>query len=83
MSRVTKWLRPNRFSLNVAKTEIIIFRSEKTIMTEKMNFRLSGRKIKTKKQTKYLGIVIDEHLSFKTHIKSFKQNIIRATDLLV
>ena len=29
MSRVTNWLRANRISLNVAKTEIIIFSQSK------------------------------------------------------
>ena len=32
---------------------------------EKLNFRISGRKIKTKTQTKYLGEILDEHLNFK------------------
>ena len=36
MSRVTHWLRANRISLNVAKTEIILFRSCRTKMTKKL-----------------------------------------------
>ena len=36
-----------------------------------MNFQISGQKIKTKKQTKYLGIVIDGHYPLK-HIQNFK-----------
>ena len=38
MSRVTHWLRANRISLDVAKTEIIIFRSCRTKITKKLNF---------------------------------------------
>ena len=34
-----------------------------------MNFQIGGQKIKTKKQTKHLGIIIDDYLSFKTHIE--------------
>ena len=34
-----------------------------------MNFLISDQKIKTEKQTSYLGFIIDEHLS------SIKQNI--------
>ena len=37
-----------------------------------MNFQISGQKIKTKKQTEYLGIIMDEYLFFKTHIESVK-----------
>ena len=49
MSQESKWLRVIRISLNVAKTEIIIFRSEKTTITKKMNSQISSQKIKTNK----------------------------------
>ena len=35
-----------------------------------------------RRQTKYLGLIIDEHLSFKTHIESVKQKITQAAGLL-
>ena len=38
-----------------------------------MNFRLSGQKIRQKTCTKYLGVLIDEHLLFKDHINFLKQ----------
>lgn len=38
--------------------------------------------MKTNKQTKYLEIIIDEHLSFKAYIKSVKQKITQATGVL-
>lgn len=47
-----------------------------------MNFQIGGQKIKTKKQTKHLGIIIDDYLSFKTHIEWVRQKIARATSLL-
>ena len=59
-----------------------MLRSEKTSITKKMNFRTSVQKIKTKRQTKYLGIIIDKRLSFQIHTRSVKQ-ITRATGLLV
>ena len=46
----------------MAKTEISMFRSERTSITKKINFRVSGQKAETKKQTKYLGVLLDEHL---------------------
>ena len=38
MSRVKHWLRAYRISLNVAKTEIILFYSCRTKITKKLNF---------------------------------------------
>ena len=33
-----------------------------------MNFRISGQKINMISQTKYLGLILDEHLTFKYHL---------------
>ena len=37
-----------------------------------MNVRVSGQQVETKKQTKYLWVLLDEHLTFKGHIVSIK-----------
>ena len=58
-------LRANRISLNVAKIEITLFRSGRTKITKKLNFRINGLKIKTKTRTEYLGVILDEYLNFK------------------
>ena len=57
-------IRANRISMNVDKTEIVIFRSKRKQITKSMNFRISDRKITPKTQTKYLGLVLDEHLTW-------------------
>ena len=82
MSRVTHWVRANRISLNVGKTEIILFRSCRTKITKKLNSQLSGQKIKTKTQTNYLGVILDEHLNSKKQIDTVKRKLARATGLL-
>ena len=47
-----------------------------------MNFRLSGKKIRQKTCTKYLGILLDEHLLFKDQINTLKQKLNRANGIL-
>ena len=47
-----------------------------------MNFRISGQKIKIMKETKYLGMVMDEHLTFKNHMDTVKLKLNRANGLL-
>ena len=82
MSRVRHWLRANRISLNLAKAEIILFRSCRTKITKKLNFRIGGQKIKTKTQTKYFEVISDEHPNFKKQIETVKQKLSRATCVL-
>ena len=79
---IVHWLRANRISLNVDKTNIIIFRPKNKKITKKLNFRISGQKIKTTTHTKYLGVLLDEHLTWNLHIKAIKTKLSRATGLL-
>ena len=79
---IVHWLRANRISLNVDKTEIIIFRPKRKTITRKMNFRISGQKINIGTQTKYLGLILDEHLTWTHHIKILKTKLSRANGLL-
>ena len=46
-----------------------------------MNFRISGQKVNMK-EAKYLGMIMDEHLTFKNHIDTVKLKLTRATELL-
>ena len=47
-----------------------------------MNFRLSGQKIRQKTYTKYLGVLLDEHLFFKDLINTLKQKLNRTNGIL-
>ena len=49
---------------------------------KKMSFHLSGQKIRSKANTKYLGVLLDEHLLFKYHINMLKQKLNRANGVL-
>ena len=68
LSNLVPWLRANKILLNISKTEIVIFKSHSKQITKHRNFRLSGQKIIPTNHTKYLGITIDEHLTFKEYM---------------
>ena len=82
LSNLAQWLKANRISLNMNKTELVIFRSPKSQIYRNLNFRLSEQKIEPKHHTKYLGVILDEHLSFKEHMNTFKQKVNRANGML-
>ena len=64
------------------KTELVIFRSPKKQIYRNLNFRLSGQKIEPKHHTKYLGVILDEHLSFNEHMNILKQKFNRENGIL-
>ena len=76
------WLRANRISLNVSKTEIVLFRPKNKKINKKLNYRLSGEKIIPTTHTRYLGIIIDQHFTWDQHLKMLKKKFSRANGLL-
>ena len=47
-----------------------------------MNLRLSGNELQRVEESKFLGIIIDQHLTWKNHIDYITKKIIRTTGLL-
>ena len=62
--------------------EIILFRPKNNTISENMSFRISGQKIIPTTHTKYLGILMDQHLSWNQHLKMLKQKLSWANGLL-
>ena len=80
LTTLCKWLRANTISLNAAKTEIFIFRRKNTQVLKKCNFRLSGQKIEVTDQ--YLGILLNNTLTWDTHLNDLIKKLNRAIGLL-
>ena len=76
------WLRANKLSLNAKKTELIIFKSKNKCITKKLNFRISGQKLYPTDHVKYLGITLDQHLSWEMHLKILTTKLNRAAGML-
>ena len=81
LNLIVHWLRAHRISLNVEKTEII-FRPKAKDITKKLNFRISGQKIHISKLVKYLGLMLDESLTWSSHISMLKAKLSKANGLL-
>ena len=57
-----------QISLNTSKTEIVLFRSKRKTITKKLKFRISGQNIPISKSVKYLGVMLNENLSWDSHL---------------
>ena len=70
LRHIVKWFRANKILLNSGKTELILFRSKNKNIIKNMNFRICGRKINIICKIKYLGLTLEEHLTFKYHLEN-------------
>ena len=64
--KVGEWLAANKLSLNVDKTIYILFRGRRKV-SHFPGLYIYGSPIERKDSAKFLGIFIDEHLSWKIH----------------
>ena len=81
LAKLVEWLRANRLSLNVDKTEFIIFRPPRQTC-DRIILRLDGKKIYETPKIKYLGLLMDSRLNWKFHIHELTKKLSRAIGLL-
>ena len=66
---VDQWLIANRLSVNVSKTKYVLFRTAQSkLTTKKQNLVFRQNKIEQVKSIKFLGVYIQEHLTWSRHI---------------
>ena len=69
MQKITTWFHANNISLNIKKSNFIIFLPEgKKYNKDNVNININGNDIKQVNFTNYLGIYVDEHLSWAQHM---------------
>ena len=80
LSKINKWLENNKIKINYDKTKFIIFNYRKTI--EVNSLKIGNNQITRANSVKFLGIYIDEKLSFKTHIDNISEKTGKTVGLL-
>ena len=78
LSRLNIWLKANRLSLNIAKTEYMIIGTRQKLITKdlyRINVRVDDTPIKRVQHTKSLGLIIDDNLQWKNHINTICKKI--------
>ena len=78
---VSNWLVANKLSLNVGKSNVLLFRG-KNKSTPSINIQINGISVEEKEHTKYLGIQIDNKLTFEKHIEHVKSRLIKGNAIL-
>ena len=77
-----QWLHANKISLNVAKTEVIIFRRKKKQLDFDLNLKICGKKLQASSYVKYLGIYLDQYLDWSPHVNHLSHKLVKANAML-
>ena len=77
---LVEWVDCNMLALNIDKTKYMIFCRSKVVLNKPL--LLLGTRIKKIEEAKFLGVIIDEKLTWSTHIKSVKSKMSRYIGVL-
>jgi len=76
LSLAANWFSANKLTLNLDKTNYILFKSHrKSSPSQHPLLSINGTPLSPVESTKFLGVYVDQHLTWNDHIKSISSKI--------
>ena len=80
LDKVSDWFKANKLSVNASKTNYMILGTPHMTsvkIEKKLNIRLNDKSLERVEYTKFLGVLIDENLTWKKHIDCISKTLSR------
>ena len=77
LKKVKMWLEVNKLLLNIDKTNFIILKSPQHFSPETVSIKIGKFPIKPTCYVKFLGVLLDENLSWKYHLTELSKKLAR------
>ena len=81
LAGISQWLKVNRLSLNIKKTQYMIFTRKDG--NAKVHLQIDNQEIFETKAHKFLGVFIDNRLNWKIHLAYISGKIARGIGILI
>ena len=81
VSQLERWSRENGLRFSTAKTVAVHFCRRRCSDTE-LGIRLNGQTIPTQPEAKFLGVLFDKRLTYKSHFKTLREKCFRSLNVL-
>ena len=66
---LNEWFQTNKLSLNVSKTNYVLFNNTRVDNADNFNLTIANESIERKNEVKFLGLYLDSKLDWNAHIK--------------
>jgi len=82
LEKISTWFKVNKLSLNLNKTNYILFTKKSKFTDNRIHVKIDNVPIRKVKQTKFLGVIINDKLSWEDHIITIKGKISKGLGIL-
>ena len=82
VSNFDVWLKCNKLSVNLKKTNYIFFKSRQKELNYHFNLFFGNQPLVQANMTKFLGVYVDEHLTWKHHISFICKQISKSVGII-
>ena len=82
LPNLTDWCQANKLSINFNKTNFIVFKPRQKRQTLDINLEISQCAIGRVKEIVFLGVILDENLTWKPHIANVARKISKSIGII-
>ena len=82
LQNIDIWMKSNKLSVNISKTNYLIFRPRQRKINTNLSLQYDNQTLSQKQNIKFLGVYIDENLSWKTHINYICKKIAKSVGII-
>ena len=84
MKRVSDWLKINMLTLNISKTNYMIMcKRGKKVADAECNIKINRKIIELISQCKFVGLIVDDKLTWKCHIDYMCSKVFKLIGILI
>ena len=80
--KFTQWLMVNKLTLNIDKTKLILFKPRQKRTSVQIRIKINNKDIEQVKETVFLGVVLDEHVTWRSHINYTANKISKSIGII-
>ena len=82
LKEISTWLNVNKLYMNISKTQFMVFSGNRK-EDHLINLKIEGNLLTRVYESKFLGIVIDDKLSWKEHIINVSKKVSKGIGIVV
>jgi hypothetical protein len=80
--KLSEWFKANKLSINIQKSSYMIFKTRQKRYIPEFSIEINNTKIKRVNEVVFLGVVLDENLSWKRHISHISRKISKSIGII-